>query len=85
MARLNGKVILDVSINLIISEKEARALDALVGYGDDAFIKVFYEKLGQAYMLKHEDGLREFLTSVRQLMPNILKQIDDVREISKFK
>lgn len=54
---------------------EVRALDALVGYGDDAFVKVFYEHLGKHYMQPHEAGLK----SVRELVPGILRRTDDAR------
>ncbi len=70
-----------VELNLVlgVGEDEARALDALAGYGDDAFIKAFYEKLGSAYMEKHEKGLRSFLVSLRRDLPSILSSAGTAR------
>lgn len=62
-----------------LDEVELRALDALAGYGADAFIKVFYEKLGKAYMEQHEAGLRSFLEAIQEEVPRILGQVDRAR------
>lgn len=73
----HGHVTAEMTIK--ISEAEARALDALSGYGDDAFIKHFKENLGTAYMRDHEAGLREFLSSVRGCVSGFLSRIDKAR------
>lgn len=75
----NPKVSFEVNVRL--NEDEARALDALAGYGDDAFIHAFYERLGKAYMESHEAGLRSLLQSVRLFMPPQLKAIDEARKV----
>jgi hypothetical protein len=62
---------LDIAIRL--TEEEAGALGAMAGYGDDAFIRVFYEHLGRAYMEKYEAGLRSFLKTARGLDAWILR------------
>ena len=80
MAKIIGKARLDLCLTFYINESEARALDALAGYGDDAFIKVFYEKLGSSYMRDHEQGLREFLNSIRNFLPGELHKIDKARK-----
>lgn len=49
---------------LTLDEKEICALDALVGYGIDPFLKVFYEKMGRAYLEPHEAGLRSLFETV---------------------
>lgn len=79
MAKIVGKGTVAMTVTIEISESEARALDALVGYGDDAFINAFYEKLGKSYMVKHESGLREFFQSIRSLMPSELARADNAR------
>lgn len=71
---------LDLKATLVLEEEEVRALDALVGYGDDAFIKAFYEKLGRAYMEKHEEGLRSFLITIRKSAPAVLHDMNRVRD-----
>lgn len=79
MAKIIGKPNIDLKFQFEINEAEARALDALVGYGDDAFIKHFYETLGKCYMENHEKGLREFFQSIRQSVPGILSQLGKAR------
>jgi hypothetical protein len=71
----------EVTATMSFSEAELRALDALVGYGSDAFLKVFYEKLGKHYMQPHEAGLRTLFESVRGVVPGILSRTDDARRV----
>jgi hypothetical protein len=79
MARIVENPTIQLAVVFEIGEAEARALDALVGYGDEAFIKVFYEKLGAAYMRDHEAGLRLFFKSIREQMPGVLNRTDKAR------
>ena len=80
MASITPKPTINVDVQFVIDEVEARALDAMAEYGDDAFVEVFYEKLGKAYMQKHEQGLRRFLNSIRSQMPGVLGRIDSARK-----
>lgn len=79
MAKITQKPQVNCDIVFTVNESEARALDALAGYGDDAFIKTFYDGLGKAYMEKHEKGLRTFLQDVRTNLPSILSRLDNAR------
>ncbi len=83
MAKIIAKPKLELELSFTVNESEARALDALVGYGDDAFIKAFYEKLGKCYMDNHEQGLRDFFTSIRKLVPPILSNFKEAKEAFK--
>lgn len=80
MAKLEPKTKLDLNVSFTVNESELRALDALAGYGDDCFIKMFYDNLGQSYMKPHEEGMREFLKSIRTITPTILSQADKARK-----
>lgn len=80
MAKIVGHAECDLIMTFTVTEQEARALDALAGYGDDAFIKAFYEKLGKAYMQNHEEGLRSFLRSIRALVGPVLARQDMARK-----
>jgi hypothetical protein len=80
MAILEAKTKLEVSVSFTVNESELRALDALAGYGDNAFIKMFYENLGESYMKPHEAGLREFLKSIRNIATPIISQTDKARK-----
>ena len=66
---------------ITINEDEMRALDALVGYGDDAFLSVFKEKLGSAYIRDHENGLKSFFKNIRNNVLPALKEVDKAREV----
>jgi hypothetical protein len=81
MAEIVQKPKVEVSATMQFNEEELRALDALVGYGTDAFLKVFYEKMGKAYMQPHEVGLRTMFESIRQTVPGILRRPDDARRV----
>ena len=62
--------------SLILSEEEILALDALVGYGDDAFLNVFYTHMGRAYLGPYEHGLRSFFQAIRATAPGVLQRVD---------
>ncbi len=56
-----------------LTESEARALSALAGYGDDAFLKIFYEHMGKHYLRPHEHGLKTLFENIRsELDPQLL-------------
>ncbi len=64
---------------LRLTEDEMWALDALVGYGDDAFISAFKEKLGAAYIGDHVFGLRSFFAAVRRDVLPALHLVKEAR------
>ena len=69
-----------IQLELTITENEARALKAMAGYGDDAFLKVFYEKLGESYMKPHEDGIRSLFKGIRDILPQHLSNAETARK-----
>lgn len=80
MAQLVEIPKVEVTTQFTVTEGELRALDALAGYGDDVFTKMFYEKCGQHYLKPYEKDLREFLKSVRSLATPILNRTDEARK-----
>lgn len=70
----------EITATLTLNEGQLRALDALAGYGADAFLKAFYVKLGQHYMQPFERDLRELFSLIRAEVPGALDGIDDVRK-----
>jgi hypothetical protein len=82
MAKLT-KQPLTVTLNAVLelNEQELRALDALAGYGDDAFLEMFYKQLGKHYMRPHEEGLRSLFTTIRKEIPPIIKLAEESRKI----
>lgn len=85
MAAIFEKPRVELTVTLHLSEPEARALDGLAGYGDDAFVAAFYEKLGKHYMVLHEGGLRSLLKSCRDSLPGFLRRVDDARKAFESK
>lgn len=81
MAKIEPKATLTFTCNLTLSESETRALDAMVGYGFDAFTKVFYEHLGKAYLKEHESGLKSLFETIQENIPIQLSQIDKARQL----
>ncbi|MNQ94366.1 hypothetical protein D3C85_1098820 [compost metagenome] len=80
MAQIIEQPTVTVSAKFTVTEGELRALDALVGYGDEAFIKMFYDKLGKSYLQPYEKDLREFLKSIRAIATPILSRADTARK-----
>lgn len=81
MAEIVQRPKIELQVTLALNESECRAFDAMVGYGIDQFIKVFYEHLGKAYMEKHEGGLRSLFTCVSQVMPVAISRVDKARDV----
>lgn len=79
MAKATVKPKVTVNVQFEINEDEARALGALAGYGDDPFIKVFYEKMGKSYLEPHEAGLRSFLQSIRDIINPAITEVNEAR------
>ncbi len=74
--RLTQRPRIELNVNLQLNEAEIRALDALVGYGDKAFLKVFYEQMGRTYLQPHEAGLISLFDTVRSNLRCILRRHD---------
>ena len=70
------------TVDCTLTEGDLRALDALVGYGTDSFLKVFYEHMGRHYLEPHEKDLRGLFEKIRSISP-VLSQIDDARKAIK--
>lgn len=81
MATASSRPIITVAVSFTVDEEEIRALDALAGYGDDGFVKAFYEKLGTAYMRDHEQGLRRFLKTIRGIAGPAIARVDEARKL----
>jgi hypothetical protein len=72
MVKTTPKLQVTWTLTLELNEAEAQALDAIVGYGDDEFLKVFYQHMGKAYLAPYEDGFRSLSKAIReQLQPQL--------------
>lgn len=79
MAQITELPVVVVTAKFTVTEGELRALEALAGYGDDAFIRTFYKEMGETYLKPHEQHLREFLKSIRDIAGPILNRADKAR------
>ena len=70
----NANVNIEFSINLSLTLGEAQALEAIVGYGADAFLEQFY-KLGKAYLGPHEDDMRALFIKARTQLPSEISNV----------
>lgn len=80
MAKILGTGNVSVTATMEFNETELRALEALVGYSDQAFLKSFYENLGTSYMKPHEEGLLSVFASIRKEVPHILRRTTAARD-----
>lgn len=80
MAKIGCRPNVAATITLHLSEEEAGALDALVGYGFKTFIDVFYKHLGKAYLEPYESGLKSLFESVRTGEASVHSFLEKARE-----
>lgn len=69
-----------ITATLQLTEGQLRALDALAGYGSDAFLKAFYVKLGKHYMQPFERDLRELFAMIHSEVPQALAGVKEAKE-----
>jgi hypothetical protein len=79
MAEIKATATVEGRVTLHLTESEAAALEALAGYGDDAFLKVFYKEMGQSYLKPHEAGLRSLFRTIDRDVPHALKRFQAAR------
>jgi len=74
------------SVKCELSEGDLRALDALVGYGYDAFLNCFYTHMGKSYLEPHAADLKllfEKIESLRHKLSEIDKAKTKLLELQK--
>jgi hypothetical protein len=79
MAESNIKSLVEFKVTLELTETEARALEAIIGYGIKPFLPMFYKHLGEYYLKKYEKGAVS-LFDQRQQLNYQLYNIDQVRK-----
>lgn len=78
-----SKTEMHFNVLLKLSEVEARALDAICGYGADRFVEWFYKNLGKHYLKPHEDGMRSLFDTVNNQLRFRFHDIDEIRKAIK--
>lgn len=80
MSELKITTTAQITATLELNEGQLRALDALAGYGANAFFKAFYIKLGKAYMQPFEKDMRELFALIHNDVPTALANIETMRK-----
>ena len=71
----------DVRVILTLTEKEARALEAITKYGSKVFLETFYEKLGKEYLNPFSEGIESLFVTIKEELPKHLKKADLTRDV----
>jgi hypothetical protein len=79
MADIKATVTVEGRVTLHLTEVEAAALEALIGYGTDPFLKVFYKHLGESYLKPHEKGVRSLFATIGRDVPHALERFKAAR------
>lgn len=69
-----------ITAKIELTEGQLRALDALAGYGADAFFRAFYVKLGTAYMKPFERDLRDLFRMIQADVKPALAEVKSIRQ-----
>lgn len=81
VTRSEVKIEVRAKVILELDEEEARALSGIFGYSVEAFLKVFYERMGSAYVKPFEAGVRRLHETVRGAVAGPLAKADDARRV----
>lgn len=74
------ETVVSITATIKFNEGQLKALDAMAGYGADAFLKVFYEKLGTSYMRPHEANLRSLFSRIAETVPEAMGRVKEARK-----
>ena len=70
---------------LTLNHDELGALDALVGYGVEPFLKLFYKHMGEAYLKPHEAGLRSFFNAAAHARQGLRAVSEAQRDLDEYR
>lgn len=76
------KTKVDFKITMEFAENEARALEAIIGYGFKPFIEMFYKNMGSHYLKPYEQSAKAIFEK-RQEINFQLYNIEKIREAAK--
>ena len=79
MMPIRTKIQVSFHVTLQLDEVQARALDAMVGYGIESFLTTFY-KMGTHYMQPYEGGMRSLFKAIEEQVRPELSKIDRARD-----
>lgn len=80
MKRFTQQPYVETRATIELSEVEMRALEALIGYGVQPFLDVFYQHMGKHYLRPHEAGIRSLFKTIGSDIPDVLRRADAARQ-----
>ena len=80
MEKIKSTSQMEFEVILKLTEQEARALEAIAGYGSEEFLKCFYEHMGKHYLQPNESGVKTLFKTIREELPKHLYKFDDCRK-----
>ena len=80
MKRFIQQPYVETRATIELSEVEMRALEALIGYGVQPFLDVFYQHMGKHYLRPHEAGIRSLFETIGSDIPDVLRRADAARQ-----
>ncbi len=69
-----------LTVTLELNEAEARALSGIFGYDVNVFLKVFYERMGKAYVEPYEAGVRSLHQTISGVVSGPIAKIAAARK-----
>ncbi|SDQ99360.1 hypothetical protein [Pseudovibrio sp. Tun.PSC04-5.I4] len=81
MAQFKAVATVEAKAIITFGECELRALDAMTGYGIEAFLKVFYAELGEANMRPYEQDLRALFATLNPPVSEALAKVNQARRV----
>ena len=80
MATHELKTHLSSEVTFTLTYAEARALEAIMGYGVEGFLQCFYKNMGKAYLEPYEKGIKS-LFKIRDSLDGQLERLDNIRKV----
>lgn len=75
-----AKVDVQMNITLTLTIEEAKALNAIAGYGTKPFLDLFYEKMGKHYLQPQEKDFILFLEKCQYQIPKEISKIERAKK-----
>ena len=75
------RTVVTTTATLELDEQQLRALHAIVGYGTDSFLNVFYSHLGKHYLKPHEQGVVRLFEEIRAVCGPAIRDCDTIRDL----
>lgn len=72
-------IAMEIRVCVELDESEIMALDGIFSYGAEAFLKVFENRLGEAYIKPYEAGVRSLHDTVRNELSGPIARLQEAR------